>query len=264
MPWATDFKIVIMESFTPRTLISGRTKITRSRDRETAFSAAAAVLGTERIALIHTRFKGDIWYLAAPAADLASHPQCTAPLSAALPGTRDHEGEGAYTTDLPGGLQAVVVKNGPNLHSFVGTPTMVKRFIALEGAKETLPCTAKGLPWQFASEMIGRREARLNAAITVSGLVVALLGAGAWLWAAHNQTRLEELRLGLGNEQRTAWTQALRSLEPQAYPKALANLQKAVEQAIKEKGALVQFEYKDGRATWTLNVNYRVVTGGSN
>lgn len=252
-----------MESFTPRTLISGRVKAKRGREQELVFSTAATVLGTERIALIHSRFQDDVWYLAAPAADLASHPECTTPLSAALPGARGHEGEAAYTTDLAGGLQAVVVKKGQNLHCFVGTPTMAKRFIALEGASATHPCTGTGMPWRFAAEVIGRREARLSAAITVSGLCVALLAAGTWLWAAQAASHLEELRARLRQDQMAAWTQAVDSLKPQAYPKALTHLQKAVEQAIKEKGALVQFEHKDGRATWTLDVNRRIVTGGS-
>lgn len=253
-----------MEFFTPRTLISGRVKAKRGREQEAVLSAAAAILGTERIALVHSRHQDDVWYLAAPAADLASHPQCATPLAAALPGAGGHAGEGAYTTELAADLQAVVVKNGDNLHCFVGTPAMASRFIALEGAQATHPATGSPLPWRFAPEVGGRREARLNAAMTLSGLLVAGLAAGAWLWAAHTRSQQDELRAKLRNDHLAAWNTALRSLEPPPYPKALANLQKAVEQAIRDKGTLVQFEHKDGRAVWTLNVNYRTVTGGAN
>lgn len=252
-----------MESFTPRTLISGRVDTTRGRELETVFAAAATVLGTERIVLVHSRLRGEVWYLAAPAADMASHPAGATPLSAALPGALDHEGDGAYTTPLAGGLQAVVVKKDRDFHCFVGTPRMVSRFIALEGAKAIHPCSGEGMPWRFAAEVIGRREARLHAVISIAGLVVAVLAAGAWLWAAHRMSHQEELRDELRKARTSAWNDAVRSLEPQAYPKALANLQQAVEQAIKEKGGLVQFEHKDGRATWTLDVNRRIVTGAS-
>lgn len=253
-----------MESFTPRSLISGRVNAKQGRDLETAFFAAAAILGTERIALIHARQQGQVCYLAAPAADLASHPDCTSPLAAALPGARGHEGDGAYTADLAAGLQAVVVKSGEHLHSFVGTPAMVKRFITLEGAKASHPCTGAGMPWQFPSEVMGKREARLYSAITVSGLAVAVVAAGAWLWAAHAGSQLGTLRQGLQKTQMTAWTAAVQPLESPPYPKALANLQKAVEHAIKEKGSLVQFEHKEGRATWTLTANAQLITGGAN
>jgi len=252
-----------MESFTPRSLISGRVEAKRGREREAAFHAAAEVLGTERIALIHSSHKGVVWYLAAPAADLASHPNCATPLAAALPGARGHEGDGAYTTSLSGLLHAVIVKNGPNLHSFVGSADMMKRFIALEEAKATHSCAGAGMLWQSASELLERREVRLGAVITGSGLLVALLAAGVWLWAAYGVSRLDELRENLHKDQLTAWATAVSSFQPQGYPKALLNLQKAVEQAAREKGVLVQFEHKDDRATWTLDVNRRIVTGVS-
>jgi hypothetical protein len=257
-------KITNMESFTPRSLISGRIKAERGQERETAAAAAAAVLGSESIALIYSRSQGDIWYLAAPAADLASHPASTTPLAAALPGAQGHEGDGAYLTDLSAGWQAVIVKNGDNLHSFVGTPAMVQRFAILEGAQASHTCTAPGMPWQFPSEVSQRREARLRTALTASALVVALLAAGTWLWAAHEVSQQIELRDVLRQEHLKAWTIAVRSLAPLSYPKALADLQKAIAQAIREKGVLVNFEYRDGRSTWTLNVNNRVVTGAAN
>jgi hypothetical protein len=253
-----------MESFTPRSLIAGRLKAARGRELEAVSAAAAAILGTERLAVIHARTQGDIWYLAAPAADIASHPGATTPLGAALPGTSHHEGDGAYTTDLAGGLQAVVVKQGENLHSFVGTASMAKRFVALEGAKVSHPCAGQGQPWQFPVEMRRRQQARLNTVITASGLIVAVMAAGSWLWAAHSLSNQNEVREALQQQQKAAWASAVRALEAEPYPKALANLQKAVEQAVKEKGALVQFEHKDGRASWTLNVAGRPVSGAAN
>lgn len=252
-----------MELFTPRTLISGRVKAARGREKQAVFAAAAALLGSEQIALVYTRTQGDVCYLAVPAADLASHPGCATPLAIALPGAAGHLGEGAYVADLAGGLQAVVVVQGKTLHSFVGTPAMAKRFIMLEGAKETHAAVDQGLAWQFAFDVIEQRQARLHTAITATGLLVAVLGAGAWLWAASQASHQEELRQALNKEQLSAWNNALRSLEAPPYPKALSKLQQAVEQAGKGKGTLVQFEYKEGRAAWTLNINNKPVTGGA-
>ena len=253
-----------MDSHTPRSLIAGRTVATRGRDLDAATAAAAAILGTEQLAVICSRVKGDIWYLAVPAVDLASHPNSASPLAAALPGMAQHEGDGAYTSDLGPGLQAVVVKKGPVLHSYVGTPTLVRRFIELEDVKAIHACTGGGNRWQTSAGLAARRDAMLNTAVTASGLAVAVIASMAWLWAARGANHVEGLRADIQAGHVAAWTTALRSVESPAYPPALANLNKAVEQAIKERGSLIQFEHKDGRATWTLNVNSRTVTGGTN
>jgi len=119
----------------------------------TAAEAAGAILGTENLALIWTRTQKDIWYLAAPAADLASHPNSLSALAAALPGASGHGGDGAYVCDLDHGLRAVVAKRDGALHSFVGTPAMVQRFAELEGAGEPQACTGSGMPGSFRPQL---------------------------------------------------------------------------------------------------------------
>jgi hypothetical protein len=254
-----------MESFTPRNLIAGHLKGTRKNAMDAAATAAAGILGTENVALVCTWSKGDdIWYLATAAADLASHPEASCALGAALPGDKGHEGDGAYQCELAGGLCAVVVKQGDALHSFVGTPTMAQRFAQLEGAATTHSCSGPASPWQFPLAASLRRAAHLQTAITASGLVVAVLAALAWGWAAYGVSQQDTLRAALQVEHQQAWDSALTLLKPPANPKALTDLQKAVAQAVQEKGALVQFEYHDGHSSWTLNANGRVVTGASN
>jgi hypothetical protein len=95
-------------------------------------------------------------------------------------------------------------------------------------------------------------------------LLVAVLSAAVWLWAALDVSHQDALREALQKEHLKAWTSAVAALEPAVYPKALADLQKAVTQAGQENAALVEFDYRAGRATWTLNANGRVVTGASN
>jgi hypothetical protein len=252
-----------MKIFTPRNLISGHIKVSRTKDVDAAADAAASVLGSDSVAVVCTRSLGEVWFLACPAADLASHPDALTSLAAALPGAPGHEGDGAYLCDLAGGLQAVVVKQGDNLHSFVGSPAMAQRFATLEQASATHVFVGKGLPWLVPVAARVKREARLTLAITASGLLVALFAAITWGWAARDVSRQTELREALQKERQKAWTAAVASLEPPAYPKALADLQKAVTHAVQEKGALVEFDHHDGRSTWILNANGRVVTGAS-
>jgi hypothetical protein len=252
-----------MQTFTPRTLISGHLKASRAKDVDAAALAAASVLGCDSVALVCTRAQGEVWYLACPATDLASHPDAATSLAAALPGAPDHDGDGAYLCDLAGALQAVVVKQGDNLHCFIGSPAQAQRFVTLEHATTTHTCAGKGLPWLVPAAARVKREARLTLAITVSGLLVAVIAAISWGWAARDVSHQTQLREDLQKEHLKAWTSAVASLEPPVYPKALADLQKAVAQAVQEKGALVEFDYHDGRATWTLNANGRVVSGAS-
>jgi hypothetical protein len=253
-----------MESFTPRNFISGHLQGKRNQALEAAATAAAGILGTENVALVCTWAKGDIWYLAAAADDLASHPDALCALGVALPGSSGHEGDGAYQCELAGGLQALVVKRGDALHSFVGTPAMAQRFAQQEAASTTHHCTGPGSPWQFPQAASQRRQARLQVAITASGVAVAVLAALTWGWAAYGVSQQEVLRATLLAEHQQAWDSALTLLTPQSNPKALADLQKAVAQAVQEKGALLQFEYQGGRSSWTLNANNRVITGASN
>jgi hypothetical protein len=253
-----------MESFTPRNFISGHLQGPRKQAMDAAATAAAGILGTEHIALVCTWVKGDIWYLAAAAADLASHPDAACALGVALPGATGHEGDGAYVCELAGGLQAVVVKQGDALHSFVGTPAMAQRFAQQEAASSTHSCSGPGSPWQFPQAASLRREARMQTAITASGLMVAVLAALTWGWAAYGVSQQEALRTTLQAEHQQAWDSALALLTPPANPKALSDLQKAVAQAVQEKGVLLQFEYQGGHSTWTLNANNRVITGASN
>jgi len=253
-----------MELFTPRTFVAGHTKATRAKPAEAAAAAASAILGTENLALICTRTKDDIWYLAASAADLASHPQALSPLAAALPGADGHAGDAAYVYDLAGGMQAVVVKRADALHSFVGTPAMVQRFATLEGASEVHACAGKGMPWLFPAAASIQREARWRAALSATGLALAVLAAVAWGWAAQSSSHQKELQATLQQAQQASWSSALNLLTPPANPKALADLQKAVAQAVQEKGALVQFEFREGHSTWTLNANGRAISGASN
>ena len=249
--------------YTPRSFISGHIAAPRRKELQTAAAAAAAVLGTEQIAIIHSSSQGQVWYLAAPAADLASHAGATSPLADALPGSKNHQGDGAYVADVAGGLQAIVVKNGDNLHSYVGVPDMVKRFARLEGATVKHRCAEPGLAWQLPAAPSKRRDAFLQIALTLSGILTALLASVAWLWAAQQVEQHTVASEALRQQHLKAWNEAIASQQAPATPKALLDMQKAIAQAVQEKGVLVRFEHQNGRSTWILNIDNRYVSGAA-
>ena len=252
-----------MTIFTPKSIVSGRVAAGRGRELDAAIAAASVVLGTQQLACISARVDNNVWYLCAPAADLASHTHSSSPLAAALPGSPDHQGDGAYTLDLAADLQAVVVKQGDSLRSFVGTPTMVQRFVTLEGTSESFTCSGEGLPWRFAHDAVVRREGQLQNIISLSALLVTVTACGIWLWAASQRAPQEALSTRLQQEHNAALATAVRAMTPPAYPPALEHLNTAVSHTIKSSGALVQFEHKNGRSDWSLNVNNRIVTESS-
>jgi hypothetical protein len=250
---------VTMEQFTPRSVIAGRLGGSQGRSVATVVRAAAAVLGTAQVAIICATEKDVVWYLAAPASDLASHLQSVSALAAALPHTAEHKGDGAYVTDIDGGLQAVVVKLADKFQSYVGTPAMVQRFAVMEGATSTHVCTATGMPWTFPSRPKGGRAASIASGLTVAGLMVALVASGVWMWAASQVTAYEQASEDNHVVQQVAVKTAVQSLAANPYPVALTHLQQAVEQSAREGGTLVQFEHKDGHSTWSLNINNQIV-----
>ena len=253
-----------MDLFTPRSVIAGRLTGSQGRAQASALQGAAAVLGTEQVAIIYASEKDVVWYLAAPASDLASHLPSASALAAALPHSAGHQGDGAYVVELEAGLQAVVVKQADKFQSFVGTPAMVQRFVVMEGAGSTHLCAGAGMPWTLPAEPTGGRLGRVLAWLTWAGLLVAMVSIGVWLWAAAQGSAYQQESDDMHLVQRVATKSVLQSLAPPSYPKALTNLQRAVEQGARQGGNLIQFEHKDGHSSWSLNVNNQVVTGSAN
>lgn len=253
-----------MEQFTPRTLIAGRLTGSKGRALSTAVGAAAAILGTPQVAIICSSENDVVWYLAAPASDLASHMTSACALAAALPQTADHKGDGAYVMDLEGGLQVVVVKRADTFQSFVGSPAMVQRFVAMEGASTTYECTGSGMPWTLPAAPAGGGSGRLTTAVTAAGLLVGLLGAGVWMWAAAQVSAYQQEAEDLQLVRRVALQSAVKSLTSDAYPAAITNLQHAVDQCAVEGTTLVGFEHKNGHSTWSIKLNNQIVNRSAN
>ena len=252
-----------MDLFTPRSVVAGCFPSTKANAQREAIRVAGALLGADRVGVVVSHAADLAWFIAAPASDMSSHLGAGTALSAALPGADGHQGDGAYTLDLGQDLQAVVVKHDKRLQSFVGSPAMVERFIRLEAAPVVHACPAKGLPWTLPADGVPHKADRWLLAISAVGWVVTVIAAGVWLMAAVQTEERAHAAEAQIQGQAASVTAALKAVEPNAYPKALDQLQTAIEQAAKEGGNLVQFESHGGRATWTLNVNGQPKTGSS-
>jgi cytoskeletal protein RodZ len=116
------------------------------------------------------------------------------------------------------------------------------------------------MAWRFAHDAVVRREGQLQNIITLSALLVAVVACGIWLWAAYQRTPQETLQTQLQKEHNAALAIIVRATTPLPYPPALDHLNKAVSQTIKRGGSLVQFEHKNGRSNWSLNIDNSIVT----
>ena len=172
-----------MKPYTPRSVIAGRVPATKRNALHAARRSAAALMGTDQVAVFCSVHSGQAWYLAVLASELAGNPETATPLTAALPGAPEHQGDGAYITDVEGGLQAVVVRAGDSISSFVGTPVMVNRFMVLNQVATCHVCAAPGQHWNMpASE--GRASAPWVNFVALFGQALALLALVVWWWAA--------------------------------------------------------------------------------
>jgi hypothetical protein len=252
-----------MNSHTPHSFIAGRVPSAKGRALQCAHSSAATLLGTRHLAIVCSEQDGQAWYLGALTGELASHTDSACPLAAALPGNPQHRGDGAYLAELGGGLQAVVLKSAMGLRSFVGTPALVDRFLAIDNVTIRHTCTEASVPWQFPAAGKEPPLHRWMDSVSLCGLFVALAALAVWYWAVLGMQNILTSENEAQALQLASLKTAAQAMELTTYPPALGHLQKAVEQAAREGGKLVQFEHKDSRSTWTLMVNDHAVNGSA-
>lgn len=76
--------------YLPQDLLGGSLPHIPGTEDEAVWNAASQACGTERINYVYSIDEGRVWYLACPAASLASNPDSWCPLAAALPGNSEY------------------------------------------------------------------------------------------------------------------------------------------------------------------------------
>jgi hypothetical protein len=134
----------------------------------------------------------------------------------------------------------------------------------MHGFDSAYMCTQSEMAWDLGRPLTPSRAGRIVNAVTNIGWSVALLAGLFWMWAGWSVSEIYRQTDLQHTEQQAALKSAMASLAPEPYPKALEALQKAVEQAARDGGTLVQFEHKGSRSTWTLSVEGQLVQGSFN
>lgn len=161
------------KSFTPREFISGFIAIPSGANAiEAVWHSASIALETERIRIVHCLADNGIYFLAADASTFVNNPNSKTLLSSALPDSRGYKGEGAYLTELGGGVVAVVVKGDRLLTSYIGERKDAMKFA--ESKPQFWPVT--GTRWEGYHEFENRQSLRVaKTAITMSAFTATLL-----------------------------------------------------------------------------------------
>lgn len=84
-----DFKSDL-QPYLPQDLIGGSLPHIPGTEDEAVWNAASQACGTDRVNYVYSIDEGRVWYLACPAASLASNPDSWCPLAAALPGNSEY------------------------------------------------------------------------------------------------------------------------------------------------------------------------------
>lgn len=247
-----------MELFTPNSFVAGTRPTGRHDPAEVAWHAAAAALDTEDLRMVVSVTPGRVWFLAAPARDFASAPDCATPLAAALPGMADHRGEGTYLLPLdPLPLWAAVQFQGEQIRSFTGSFEDAKRFGDSLGLPTHEASAMTAAPWcgyqamRLAAERAGLRVAfRWGAGLTAVGFLLWISAAAMGAIAEHRQGAASAaLKARI-----TSLTQYANQLHEQPLARTLAELQQVSQVAVQSGGAISRYQIKQGQTHWRMRL----------
>ncbi|WP_028793107.1 MULTISPECIES: hypothetical protein [Thalassobaculum] len=144
-----------------------------------AHHAAAGLLQTDAVAIIHTVADGKVHALFAQSTDFPQDPSkgdFTCALAAALPGHSRHQGDGVYITESSSGYAAVRTAAN-SVASFHGNHDLVLAWAADQGLPRFFVEPEDGSPWRLPMYQREQRQSRLNFALTMSGLAFAVFAA---------------------------------------------------------------------------------------
>jgi hypothetical protein len=248
----------VIDSFTPGSIIAGRIPVVRGHEREAVFHAAASLLDTENIRFVMTVQENNAWYLAAPASEFGNHPDSTTPLEAALPGSAEHKGDGAYVTSLAGSNVLTVIKSAEGLKTFFGRDSQVERFIQMEEATQVFRPSAGVVRWESFDGMHRRVASRLVNLLVLVGLAANLICGAAWTGASiisGNEQAAVQAALAAQTNAMRATAAALNAVHADvAILRTHAYLVKEV--MLDPKGQIKRFQFENGQISWAAALQF--------
>ena len=173
-----------VDVYTPDSVIAAALPIGGENPREVAYNNAAYALDREDVHIIYSVEKDMVYYIAAASEDFAGHLSAVTPLAAALPGTKAHQGDGAYVAIAESGY-AVVVKKDSDMYSYVGDRQAVDAFILQHDVPTYSATETAAMAWEgYNLGALSRAQKVANTAIMI-GAVFCFVMALAWFGIAN-------------------------------------------------------------------------------
>lgn len=215
---------------------------------------AQDILDTRRVALIVARHDNHAYYIALPAATLASYPDFKSALTAALPSHPDHRGDGAYV-QYNSPLAVALIKKGSTLRLLINTAQVIDDEIANAGL-DTID-VREFQPWKIELQATLQRRAAdqlsmkvtkfsaIYAATTIMLYVVSAIVGGAISGRSDIsvQAQVASANLALAN---------FSTVSP--LSEQLARLQHVSSVAVRAGGWIEEYSHEKGVETFLLKL----------
>lgn len=243
-----------MLDFTPINFIAGCIPTTRNA-REAAWHAAVGALDTEAVKLIVTEYKNKTWYLAAPAVAFASYDGAGSSLSAALPGTPGHQGDGAYIAQIADRQVGVVIVSAGTVKSFVGDRDEAEEFARQHGAASIDMALSTPMQWEGYGEALVR-ESRTIAKLAMNiGALTAISIFALWIGfgaaTGWSNARIDKTQADLDRNISVMVATVNANLD-NPVRKSLQEIQALSANVLSAKGVIPIYQVKAGQTYWEM------------
>lgn len=224
-------------------------------EQSAAYVAADALdAGAVHYHFFHSKGASRAYYFAVPSKALASFPAARTPLTAAIPGSPGHMGEGAYFISADG-LAAVALMQHGDLRLMVNSQDIIQRHLAEIGAPVYNVEAFEG--GQLSSSRSRGRGSAEKLSSVVSKLSIFALGIGVFAW--FGLTMANGYVQGTVEDSYRARAQALAAVaEEMNFHSPLfqqvSKLHSLGTLALQSKGYIERYEYRSGVTSYELAV----------
>lgn len=249
-----------MIPYVPATFGAVSAPVSTSRKADVvAHHTAAGLMQTDTVAVIHTVADGMVHILFARSTEFPSDPaqdEYGCALAAALPGHREHRGDGVYIISSHNGLAAVrTVAN--TVRSFHGDAELVHAWAADQALPIHQLDDATGSKWQLPLYQREQRSNRLAFALSLSGLAFAIFTGFNISDLLSRNAEAERETARIRNDTRTYEAELRQELGRVSGQPALATVGRLYSLsriAPETGGTLTLFRVRGGEIEWTAEV----------
>lgn len=242
--------------FTPRNIVAGRLPHAKGLEKDSVYHAAESLLNCGQVKFIYSVHDGFVYWIAAPSSEFGNNIESASPIEAALPGSKEHHGDGAYIVQVSQNLSIVIIKNERGLVSYSGPSSMVAKFNAQEGNDDVFYPTQGQKIWSSLGDAERKRTQQLFKYSAALGLLLNIAAFAVWIGSSVYEGRQNDRLSALVEKQNVSVGNLVRSLNTKTVKNPVmmehAQLVKFVSTAY--NGRIINFNYENGSTSWKIEI----------